>query len=478
MGVIKFTPDMNESSNGTDVSVPSQRSLSLSGENLPLELRINCNLQGTDDLDMKLKFGGGSNTDVSPSKKDGTSNLCDGVVNGHELSVSLPNLNDGDDISLKTDNCKNEKNVRSSLSDIYDNKLSPGSVILSSPNSSVNSTSCLLSKSPEPLETSPNEKHSLLSKDRLNSSDEQSPLKTNSSPAKVGEVTVTMDGSANRLSAVLENIPLFYLPQTKQLISSPEHQKMSAAENSLDATDSAEVASPVPKAASCSQAEDSSNSRIVPVNSDPDHAEGIVIGGPSATANTNGTSSEPAVLEASGGACPPSLEGSESECSTLALSQDSDSFRAVRSHPPLNSTQQSQGKTDSRSLKSSDFDEISLSRVSIDRDSPKNTLHRANTIGSLPLGDGSSFSSISSISTSTDFSISTTSYTDDFIEIRAPTLSSPVEERDGAFVDVSLNARNSYERSRNSSMDSGIDEKQCHSGAKPKRRGLSGFFTR
>ena len=482
MGVVKFTPDMNATNTSTDVSVLNRRSGSLTNDYAPgYSVFDNKEAEDIDRLKSKMKLKLGSPLDVSDAKdKPLSPRLCDNAVNGHELSISLPNLNETDIISLRT-NCNNEKNVRSSLSDIYDGKLSPTSVICS-PNSSVNSTSCLLSKSQEPRsessECSPNEKQALLR--QQGDSVHQNSMK--STGMKTGDVTITMDGSGNRLSAVLENIPLFYLPQTKQLISlSPEHKKVSMETPDSGDLPNTPVENSAQRPASSNQEQCSTSNELSALGTNSDNVYGN-------HAEENVTTSPPTnckPLAAEANACHP--EGqlqtrnrrlsseAESECSTIGLSQDSDassSCRTVLNHSQILS--QSQGKSDNRSLKSSDFDEISLSRVSLERDSPKNTLHRANTIGSLPLGDGSSYSSISSISTGTDFSLSAASYTDDFIEIR----SGLPEGDEREFMEVNLNSRNSFERSRNSSMDSGIDEKQCHQGAKPKRRGLSGFFTR
>ena len=485
MGVVKFTPDMNATNNSTDVSVLNRRSGSLTNDYAPsYSVFDNREAEDIDRLKAKMKLKLGSPLDVSDSKdKPLSPRLCDNAVNGHELSVSLPNLNETDIISLRT-NCKNEKNVRSSLSDIYDGKLSPASVICS-PISSVNSTSCLLSKSPEPCsessECSPSEKQALL-RQQGDSVHQNSTMK--SAGMKTGEVTIAMDGSGNRLSAVLENIPLFYLPQTKQLISlSPEHKKVPMEIPDSGDLPNTPVENPAQRHASSNQEQCSTSNELSALGTNSDNGCGN-------HTEENVTTSPPSTnykqpLGAEANASHPESQQqtrnrrlsseAESECSTIGLSQDSDassSCRTVLNHSQILS--HSQGKSDNRSLKSSDFDEISLSRVSLERDSPKNTLHRANTIGSLPLGDGSSYSSISSISTGTDFSLSAASYTDDFLEIR----SGLPEGDEREFMDVNLNSRNSFERSRNSSMDSGIDEKQCHQGAKPKRRGLSGFFTR
>ncbi|KAK7488322.1 hypothetical protein BaRGS_00020481 [Batillaria attramentaria] len=78
-------------------------------------------------------------------------------------------------------------------------------------------------------------------------------------------------------------------------------------------------------------------------------------------------------------------------------------------------------------------------------------------------------SSLSSISTGTDFSVSAVSIGDDYGESKHALC----DVEDGTFMDVNLHGRNSYEASKNSSLDSGFEDR----GAKPKKRGFS-FLSR
>lgn len=79
-------------------------------------------------------------------------------------------------------------------------------------------------------------------------------------------------------------------------------------------------------------------------------------------------------------------------------------------------------------------------------------------------------SSLSSISTGTDFSISAASLGEEYGESKSISL----DMEDGGFMDVNLHSRNSYERCRNVSQDSGIEDK----GGKSKRKTFSGFLSR
>ncbi|PVD29994.1 hypothetical protein C0Q70_09255 [Pomacea canaliculata] len=80
-------------------------------------------------------------------------------------------------------------------------------------------------------------------------------------------------------------------------------------------------------------------------------------------------------------------------------------------------------------------------------------------------------SSLSSISTGTEFSASAVSLGDDY---NAESREAVCDVDDGTFMEVSLHGRNSYEKARNRSLDSGFEDH----GAKPKRKGFSGFLTR
>ncbi len=497
MGVVKVTPDMNAAQHSTDVAVHNRRSASLGDETAPTVPLFN--VKEAESIEtvkakMKLKLGQ-EEPFIFPSSREGTPGFGEKVVNGHELSVSLPNLNDSDEgeqictngIGAVGGKKANEKNTRSSLSNIYDCKQSP---VACTPDSSVNSTSCLLTRSPEPRSASsasdhsPNEKQKLLKQN----CDEAQPNLIKPSNGRPSDLKFTMDGANKRLSAVLENIPLFYLPQTKQLISASPQHSMTSPDSIGNAdftpSDTEQDLNSIPLDSDLETDGNLSNCNSKSFDSESDthhnhNNSSVIASPPSSICNREPAELDDSLqqLDSSHLARSRRLSSeAESVCSN-AFSQDSDASSTCRSdrtvihHSHLASL--SQGKLDSRSLKSVDLDEVSLSKISLERDSPKNTLKTVGTIGSLHGADNSSFSSISSISTGTDFSISAASYSEDYIEIR----SSLPDGDEGGFMEINLHGRNSYERSRTSSQDSGIDEKQCQ-GAKPKRRGLSGFFTR
>lgn len=76
-------------------------------------------------------------------------------------------------------------------------------------------------------------------------------------------------------------------------------------------------------------------------------------------------------------------------------------------------------------------------------------------------------SSLSGISTGTDFSVSAVSLDGESRLVMC-------DGDEGTFMEVNLHGRNSFEPNRNSSLDSGFEDR----GAKPKKRGFSGFLSR
>lgn len=121
------------------------------------------------------------------------------------------------------------------------------------------------------------------------------------------------------------------------------------------------------------------------------------------------------------------------------------------------------GETDSL-LRLKDPDQLTCNSFDLD-----GSLHRVQTGDSL-LRTFNDASSLSSMSTCTDFSVSAISMGDDASDGTGMCL----DTGDGNFIEVNLHTRNSFERSKNNSADSGIEDQ----GAKPKRRGISGFLSR
>ena len=91
---------------------------------------------------------------------------------------------------------------------------------------------------------------------------------------------------------------------------------------------------------------------------------------------------------------------------------------------------------------------------------------RINTNDSL-LRTFTDASSLSSLSTGTDFSVSAASLDDGETGMC-------IDTGDGGFMEINLHSRNSYERAKNPSQDSGFEDRSV----KPKRKGLSAFLSR
>jgi hypothetical protein len=217
------------------------------------------------------------------------------------------------------------------------------------------------------------------------------------------ELTLCVNPSNSRLSKVLENIPLIYIPHTKQLLAASQAYQIPAKESRPGAK----------------------GVDAVSLNQDLDPGGRLDYAG--------SMSADPSSQSGMSGITDPEFANTLTDLDT------------------------------------------------IDRlEGPRDTLHRTNTSGSLSRTDASSFSSISSISTGTDFSISAASIGDEFLDMKAKTL--VIDSDEAGFMDVNLHARNTYEKSHShtSSLDSGIDEKiaQGIQGAKSKRRGLTSFLSR
>lgn len=108
-----------------------------------------------------------------------------------------------------------------------------------------------------------------------------------------------------------------------------------------------------------------------------------------------------------------------------------------------------------------DFDQISLNNS-------ENDFQRNTTSDSL-LRTFNDTTSLSSLSTCTDFSISAAS-----IDEGCDGTGLCIDTGDGEFMEINLHSRNSFERKKNPSQDSGFEDR----GIKPKKKGLSDFLTR
>ncbi|CAH1782530.1 unnamed protein product [Owenia fusiformis] len=320
-------------------------------------------------------------------------------ANSFELSTSLPNLCDGFNDTLTSDQCsvngQYDQISHSSYTDIHNSPTRPHKLLSIS-----NECHTIKTLKDNALSTSADSGtrttlvHSSASslKDKVSDKETDGDIAQSKSSQ---DLHIRVNKENNGLSAVLANIPLVYIPHSKKLIpAKPDHTHTSNPGPSIPA--------------------------IIPVNQSLDSSK---------CANDM-----------------PNLQSS-----VLAESQSTLTQGSV---------------TDLEN-----YDEIAdeLSSLTCESDSPGSTLARNNNTCSLTRAEEtSSYGSVSSFSTGTDFSASA-SINSDFIENK---LINPEPDESG-FVEINLNGRNSYEKSRNSSQDSGIDAER--GGTKPKRKNTSGF---
>ncbi|XP_033756620.1 TBC1 domain family member 14-like [Pecten maximus] len=226
-------------------------------------------------------------------------------------------------------------------------------------------------------------------------------------------ITLTQDvpldineGSNNRLSTVLQNIqlPLVYIPTTRQLVTNKKGIVKSQGDST--STDTPE------ESAACNS------------------------GALSEHDSNQSTSTE-----------------------TILNIDDIDQNSEILKQTNIDTG--SLGETDSL-LRLKEPDQLTCSSLDLD-----SGIHRVHTGDSL-LRTFNDASSLSSLSTCTDFSVSAASIDD------GEGTGLCIDTGDGGFMEINLHSRNSFDRCKNGSQDSGIDDR----GAKPKRKGISGFLSR
>lgn len=235
------------------------------------------------------------------------------------------------------------------------------------------------------------------------------------------DVSVNIELENNRLSSVLENIglPLLYIPTTKQLVTGkiPDTNK--------------------------------------PIDQEPKDSPTSV--------NSSGISTE---REGSD-----HLQSCDSENTSLSenfisgyrsnvvFDLDLDNDIAVQNNSEISGLDE----TDLL-MKVTDYDQLTCNSFEFDTGVP-----RTNTCDSL-MRTFTDASSLSSISTGTDFSVSAISLGDDGAEGAGLC----IDTGDVGFMEINLHSRNSFERTKNPSQDSGIEDREN----KSKRKGLTNFFSR
>ena len=245
------------------------------------------------------------------------------------------------------------------------------------------------------------------------------------------ELTLSVNPNDNRLSKVLESIPLVYIPQTKQLVSSRDRTNQSAPSS-----------------------DNLSNQN--PAVNDVDEAL-TNQDRPPLTANRIAPNS-PRALDKR-------CDKSDSESSTLTIGHEDE--KIVMGEEIADDAYIDATRSPGNEHVPDDWDLDTVDQL----ESPRNSIQwppsLQQTMPSQNRTDASSFSSMSSIST--DYSLSTIG--DEFLDGMK---SIPLDSDEAGFMDVNLHARNTFDKSSTlSSQDSGIEDKSCSQGAKPKRRGIS-----
>lgn len=223
------------------------------------------------------------------------------------------------------------------------------------------------------------------------------------------DLPVDIEGSNSRLSTVLEqmHLPLVYLPSTKQLVADKNSTSDAKSETGSHKS-------------SASEGHDEIHSNSLDQNSNQSTSTETIL-------NTEETDS----------VC-------ESFKQTLIGANDTYSL----------------GENDSL-LRLKEPDQLTCSSFDLDPDIP-----RVLTNDSL-LRTFNDASSLSSLSTYTDISISAASMDE------GEGAGLCIDTGDG-FMEINLHSRNSYERTKTNSQDSGFEDK----GAKSKKKGLSAFLSR
>lgn len=230
------------------------------------------------------------------------------------------------------------------------------------------------------------------------------------------DVPVEMGSDNKRISSVLESLDLqlVYIPATHQLVAAKAHDSVTANENKECENKSNGIS------------KDVSGSFKNEGGLSPDYKSDSTLSTPTKMATTDSSSLNSVTILS-----PTSLDDSSSICETDCL---------IKIKEP-----------DQLTCDSSEF-ECNFPRI--------------NTNDSL-LRTFTDASSLSSLSTGTDFSVSAASLDDGETGMC-------IDTGDGGFMEINLHSRNSYERAKNPSQDSGFEDRSV----KPKRKGLSAFLSR
>ena len=227
------------------------------------------------------------------------------------------------------------------------------------------------------------------------------------------DIPVEMGSDNKRISSVLESLDLHlvYIPSTHQLVAGKAQEPVTATENRLESVEKS------PKVG---------NEELKQSKLSLDYKSDSTLSTPTKMATTDSSSLHSFTILS-----PATLDDSSSICETDCL---------IKIQEP-----------DQLTCDSSEF-ECNFPRI--------------NTNDSL-LRTFTDASSLSSLSTGTDFSVSAASLDEGETGMC-------IDTGDGGFMEINLHTRNSYERAKNPSQDSGFEDRSV----KPKRKGLSAFLSR
>ncbi|KAL3863850.1 hypothetical protein ACJMK2_005578 [Sinanodonta woodiana] len=235
------------------------------------------------------------------------------------------------------------------------------------------------------------------------------------------DIPVNMGCDNKRISSVLESLDLqlVYLPKTKQLVAAKTVENGTAMTNGL-----------------CDKQQDYNK---INDNTQFDGDSSPDISNMSDSSPTGSNTSSPTKMFQNGSlngkllSLPGGLED------TLSMNCETDFLLKVK-------------EPDQLTCGSSEFD------IHLPRNGTNGSLMRTFTDAS----------SLSSISTSTDFSVSAASLDD------AEGTGLCIDTGDAGFMEINLHSRNSFERAKNPSQDSGFEDRST----KPKRKSLTNFLSR
>ncbi|KAK2150056.1 hypothetical protein LSH36_426g02046 [Paralvinella palmiformis] len=273
------------------------------------------------------------------------------------------------------------------------------------------------------------------------------------------DLPLIINSSNSRLSAVLENISLVYLPHTKQLVTPGQTFTPDITNNNDEHLDMVR---------SCPEGAENPckiKDKGVSANSIQKSEPKIGFGPLLALSNLHKQESDPSSCHRNSLSDPG------------VLSQDSDI--STQSHSTVILCDDNESNDTSQVMKSAQDICTETNQCTTTGESIRTT--------SLSRTDASSFSSISSLSTSTELSVSVASCSD--LESGEKVI---VDSEEAGFVEINLDPKRVSDTkfvSRNNSQDSGIDEKLHHQltvcrgsslnvGAKPKKKSLTSFLTR